>query len=84
MLLLHPASVLPCLLSVVATICKIPHIYKRTCAILMMLLLLNKAGAFYSDDDGANWTAFVVDMTAPGGEIHDRVPHDYQGKLILY
>ena len=32
-----------------------------------------------STDNGSHWSAFVVNMTAPGGEITSRIPHDYQG-----
>eukprot|EP01079_Euglenida_sp_SAG-EU17-18_P006060 gene6060-1085_t len=38
-----------------------------------------EAGAYVSADGGATWSAFVVNMTAPGGEVMDRIPHDYQG-----
>ena len=38
-----------------------------------------EAGAYWTANNGTNWSAFVVNMVSPGGVVQDRIPHDYQG-----
>lgn len=43
-----------------------------------------EAGAFFSADRGATWAAFVVNMTAPDGNVVNRIPHDYQSIAVPF
>ena len=34
-----------------------------------------EAGAYWSATNGTTWSTFVVNMTAPGGIVTNRIPH---------